>query len=70
MPIAYDLIQKHYNSFLNGAGGFGVKAVDIGVIMDSSVYLTPDVFLEDYIGNWETRTIMKKIRFNFDKVCE
>ena len=69
VPIAYDLIQKHYNSFLRGAGGFGAKAVDIGVIMDSSVYLTPDVFLKDYIGNWETRTIMNKIRFNFDKVC-
>jgi hypothetical protein len=45
-----------------------MKSVDIGVIMDSSVYLTPRVFLEEYYGNWGPETLMKKIGFNFEKV--
>lgn len=68
LPIAYDLIQKHYNSLLRGSG-IGMKSVDVGVVMDSSVYLTPDVFLQEYYGNWGVQSVMKKIGFNFDKVC-
>ena len=67
VPIAYDLLQRHYNSFVRGAG-VGMKSVDIGIVMDSSVYLTPEVFLESSIGNWGVESVMKKIGFNFDKV--
>lgn len=42
--------------------------MNINVVMDSSVYLTPEAFLNNYYGNWGPERIMKKIRFNFNKV--
>ncbi|KAL7516842.1 hypothetical protein ACHAWX_001820 [Stephanocyclus meneghinianus] len=35
--------------------------------MDSSVYLTPEYFLQHYYANWNPGTIMNKIRFDFDR---
>jgi hypothetical protein len=69
VPIAYDLINKHYNTFLKGSGTWP-RAVNINVIMDSSVYLTPEYFLQNYYGNWNPATIMKKIQFNWKKVSQ
>ena len=68
VPIAYDLLNAHYNTLLKGSIHGIASAVNINVIMDSSVYLTPEAFLNDYYGNWGPERIMKKIRFNFDKV--
>ena len=64
-PVVYDLLRAHYRT-----GGIigGMSPVNINVIMDSSVYLTPEAFLNSYYGNWGPERIMKKIRFNFDKV--
>ena len=67
VPIAYDLLNKHYNTFLKGGGGPLPRAVNINVIMDSSVYLTPTYFLENSFQNWNPGTIMKKIGFNYEK---
>mmetsp|Transcript_4600 Transcript_4600/g.10105 ORF Transcript_4600/g.10105 Transcript_4600/m.10105 type:complete len:461 (-) Transcript_4600:217-1599(-) len=55
-PIIYDLINTHY----------GGQAVNIDVIMDSPVYLTPSYFLENYFPNWNVGTILKKVGFDFD----
>ena len=61
VPIAYDLINKHYNKF-------GPRSVNINSIMDSSTYLTPAYFLENGYPSWNPSTIMqKKLRFNFQK---
>ncbi|KAL7552916.1 hypothetical protein ACHAWF_018100 [Thalassiosira exigua] len=61
VPIAYDLINKHYNRF-------GPRRVNINAIMDSSVYLTPSYFLQNSFPNWNPVTIMsKKLRFNYNK---
>eukprot|EP00804_Cyclotella_cryptica_P007851 CCRYP_001426-RA/>CCRYP_001426-RA protein AED:0.42 eAED:0.36 QI:0/0/0/1/0/0/2/0/88 len=63
VPIAYDNINKDYNTFLKGSGMWP-RAV---VIMDSSVYLTPDYFLQLSYANWNPCNIMNKIRFEFDR---
>mmetsp|Transcript_21002 Transcript_21002/g.39711 ORF Transcript_21002/g.39711 Transcript_21002/m.39711 type:complete len:306 (-) Transcript_21002:718-1635(-) len=55
-PVIYDLINTHY----------GEQAVNIDVIMDSPVYLTPSYFLQNYFPNWNAGTILKKIGFDFD----
>jgi len=68
VPVAYDLINKHYNTFLKGGGGPLPRAVNINAIMDSSVYLTPSYFLQYGLPNWNPGTIMKqKLHFNFNK---
>jgi len=67
VPIAYDLINKHYNTFLKGGGGPFPRAVNINAIMDSSVYLTPSYFLQNGFPNWNPGSIMKKLNFNYNK---
>ncbi len=65
LPVVYDLINTHYakSSFPGGEG----KAVNIDVISDSSVFLTPTSFLENYMGNWNVGTIMDRIDFDFEQ---
>lgn len=63
IPIAYDLINKHYNTLLKGG-----RSVNINSIMDSSVYLTPSYFLQNGFPNWHPESIMKKkLKFNYDR---
>jgi hypothetical protein len=63
VPIAYDLLNRHYNSLVRGG-----RSVNINVVMDSSVYLTPAEFLENGLGNWGVKSVMGKIYFDFDRV--
>jgi membrane associated rhomboid family serine protease len=60
VPIAYDLIRKHYNRI-------GRRTVQISTIADSPVYLTPSYFLENAFGNWNPGTVLTKTGFNFNK---
>jgi membrane associated rhomboid family serine protease len=60
LPVAYDLINKHYNRF-------GTRSVQINVIADSPTYLTPTYFLTYGLGHWNPWPIMKRIGFNYEK---
>jgi Pectinacetylesterase len=60
LPVAYDLIRKHYSQI-------GKRKVQIGIIGDSPVYLTPDYFLENGLGNWNPETLMNRTGFNFKR---
>lgn len=63
VPVAYDIINKHYNTLLKGG-----RSVNINSIMDSSVYLTPSYFLTNGFPNWNPNSIMKKkLGFNYNK---
>lgn len=63
IPVAYDLINKHYNTLLKGG-----RSVNINSIMDSSVYLTPSYFLTNGLPNWNPGSITKKkLGFNYNK---
>jgi len=62
LPVVYDLINTHYNNAMVG----GENLVEIDVIIDSSVFLTPSHFLENYMPNWNVGTILNKIGFDFD----
>merc|ERR1712160_157237 len=62
LPIVYDLIGKHYNSSITGG-----RSTSISVIMDSAVYLTPQYFLSNSIENWNPRTVMNLVNFNYEK---
>jgi len=62
LPVAYDLINNHYNSFLKGG-----RTVNINTIIDSAVYLTPAYFLEYGIDNWNPWTILDKTAFPYDE---
>ena len=72
LPVVYDLINMHYkNVSATRSGGNDDDDDDdagatIDVIADSSVFLTPLHFLENYISNWNMATIMEKIDFDFD----
>ena len=59
LPVVYDLINQHYTE--RG------HAVDIDVMSDSPVFLTPSYFLENSMPNWNHATIMGMIGFNFDE---
>ncbi len=50
----------------SGGGGIDDGVVNIDVIADSSVFLTPEYFLDNYISNWNLGTIMDAIDFDFD----
>ena len=65
LPVAYALLDRHYNSFLRTPPG--VRAVQISVLSDSPVYLTPSYFLENAVGNWNPAPIMKSIGFNYNR---
>lgn len=60
LPTAYDLIRKHYN-------GFGRRTVQISVIADSPVYLTPEYFLQNQFNKWNPSTMMSKVGFNYNR---
>ena len=62
LPLAYGLINGHYNSFLKGG-----RTVNINTIIDSAVYLTPSYFLEYGIDNWNPWTALAKIMFPYNK---
>ncbi len=62
LPVAYDLVNNHYNSFLKGG-----RTVNVNTIIDSAVYLTPSYFLEYGIDNWNPWTILSKIMFPYNK---
>ncbi len=62
LPVAYDLINNHYNSFLKGG-----RTVNINTIIDSAVYLTPSYFLEYGIDNWNPWTVLDKTMFPYDQ---
>ena len=62
LAIIYDIIHKHYNSPLK----FGLRTVQISILGDSPVYLTPASFLQNGFNNWNPRTILKRINFSLD----
>ena len=62
LPVVYDLITSHYNSRLPG-----LRSVQVSIIADSAVYLTPPYFLENYFDNWNPFPILKKTGFNYEK---
>merc|ERR1711957_933974 len=45
----------------------GGRSTSISVIMDSAVYLTPQYFLSNSIENWNPRTVMNLVNFNYEK---
>ena len=59
LPVVYDLVHHHYNSFLKGG-----RTVNINVIMDSAVYLTPTYFMRNGMPNWNVDTILSKTKFD------
>lgn len=61
LPLAYDLLYHHYNKWTMG------KSTAISTMMDSPVYLTPSYFLEEGLPNWSVQSLMKKIRFRYNK---
>jgi hypothetical protein len=61
LPVAYDLINNHYNSFLKGG-----RSLNINTIIDSAVYLTPSYFLEYGIDNWNPWTVLDKTQFPYN----
>jgi len=62
LPVVYDLLNHHYNSFLKGG-----RTVNINTIMDSAVYLTPKYFMSNSMPNWNTDTILEQTKFNQDQ---
>ena len=59
LPVVYDLVHHHYNSFLKGG-----RTVNITVIMDLAVYLTPTYFMRNGMPNWNVDTILSKTKFD------
>ena len=62
LPVVYDLVYHHYNSFLKGG-----RTVNINTIMDSAVYLTPKYFLNNGMPNWNVETILNQVKFNTEQ---
>jgi len=60
LPIIYDLIRKHYNRI-------GRRRVQISVVADSPVYLTPLFFLKSKFANWKPSRILSKVGFNYNR---
>jgi len=61
LPVLYDLINTHYNK--DG----GDNSVNIDVVADSSVFLTPISFMKNYLSTWNIDTILDKIDFDFEE---
>jgi len=59
--VLYDLINTHYNK--DG----GDNSVNIDVVADSSVFLTPISFMKNYLSTWNIDTILDKIDFDFEE---
>ena len=64
VPIAYDIINKRYNNRIYKTG---MRSVQISVLADSPVYLTPSYFLNNAFDEWNPWEIMSRLRFNFGK---
>ena len=62
LPIAYNLITSHYNTRFSA-----FRSVQVNVIADSAVYLTPSYFLENSISNWNPFPLIKKTGFSYGK---
>ena len=62
LPVVYDLLSQHYNTIFKGG-----RTVNINVILDSPVYLTPEYFLSNGIDNWNPWSIVKRTQFNIKK---
>ena len=60
LPVLYDLINTHYNK--EG----GDSSVNIDVVADSSVFLTPISFMKNYLSTWNVGTILDRIDFDFE----
>ena len=58
LSVVYHMINEHYK-----AKGHDVE---VEVIADSPVYLTPPNFMENNFHNWNHETVMKSIGFDFD----
>jgi len=58
LPVLYHMINEHYK-----ARG---RNVEIDIIADSPVYLSPSKFLENYFHSWNHETVMKWIGFDYD----
>ena len=59
LPVMYDLINTHYNQE-------GDNSVNIDVVADSSVFLTPISFMKNYLSTWNVGTILDRINFDFE----
>ena len=59
LPVLYDLINAHYNQG-------GDSSVNIDVVADSSVFLTPISFMKNYLSTWNIGTILDRIDFDFE----
>jgi membrane associated rhomboid family serine protease len=68
LPIAYDLLNMHYNHWSRSTPG--MRSVQLSVVADSAVYLTPTYFLQNALPNWDPEPMMKKIRFPYSKYKE
>ena len=78
IAVVYNLINRHNQNVASsssssssatapGSGGGVKKDVPIiDVIADSSVFLTPQTFLDNCISNWKIDAILEKIDFDFD----
>ena len=62
LPVVYAIIHEHYTSIST----LGLRSVQISVLADSPVYLTPPYFLENGYDNWNPSTIMKQIGFPYE----
>ena len=60
LPVAYDYLNKHYNRL-------GSRSVQINVITDSPVYLTPSYFLLYALDNWNPWPVIQRMGFNYRK---
>ncbi len=60
LPILYDLLDQHYNVLR-------VRNVQMNVLMDSPVYLTPTYFLENALDHWNPSTVLQRIGFPYYK---
>lgn len=58
LPVVYRMVNEHYK-----ARG---KDVEVEVIADSPVYLTPPNFMDNSFENWNHETVMKMIGFDYD----
>ena len=58
LPVVYHMINEHYK-----ARG---KNVEVEVVADSPVYLTPTNFMKNNFANWNHETIMESIGFDYD----
>lgn len=67
LPLAYDLLNKHYNHILGKSLLPTVPSVNINVLSDSPVYLTPEYFLSNAFPHWNPETLVKKTHFNYNK---